>query len=71
MSNEEEDNDEDRMTDDEEEYEDESCMIFENEGQLLLPLRGEEFLVKEFLGNQEDLEEQKHIYQEYLKIEHE
>ena len=52
VSNEEEDNDDDWLTDDEEEYEDESCMIFEHENQHLLPLKGEEFLVKEFLGNQ-------------------
>lgn len=57
MSNDEEDNDEDRLTDDEEEYEDESCMLFENEAKLLLPVRGEEFLIKEFSGTQEDLNE--------------
>ena len=44
-------------------------MIFEHENQHLLPLKGEEFLVKEFLGNQQDLEEQKHIYEEFMKQE--
>lgn len=70
MSNEEEDNDEDRDTDEEDEYEDESCLI-EEDYQILLSERGEDFLINNFQGDQEVEETQIEVYNQYMALERE